>query len=127
MIIFNGFLIIMGLISITWITALIYVYFLDLLESSSYSNYRKTKQERKRREYEEEQKLKKLKYEEELKIKRKEYKKEQERIREQKAFLNRTTYKNPEVYQTVEEINSTKNDCPNCGRSDGRHDPKCYI
>jgi amino acid permease len=59
----------------------------------------------------------------ERKAKRKEYENEQRRLTKRQ----RSTYKNPNVYQETEDINSTKNDCPNCGRSDGRHDPKCYI
>ena len=55
--------------------------------------------------------------------KRKEYEKEQRRLTKHQ----RSTFKNPDVYQETEDINSTKNDCPNCGRSDGRHDPKCYV
>jgi len=39
----------------------------------------------------------------------------------------RIIYDNSNAYQDVEDINSTKNNCPNCGRSDGRHDPKCYV
>ena len=93
------------------------------LEEGGFQEYRENKKSRKRKEIEIERERKRKEIEIELKRKRKEYEKEQTRLTKRQ----RSTYKNPNVYQETEDINSTKNDCPNCGRSDGRHDPKCYI
>ena len=93
------------------------------LEEGGFQEYRENKKERKRKEIEIERERKRKEIEIERKAKRKEYEKEQRRLTKRQ----RSTYKNPNVYQETEDINSTKNDCPNCGRSDGRHDPKCYI
>ena len=58
-----------------------------------------------------------------------EYKEEQERILYEKREKERLEKlrNSQEYHQSIRELNSTKNDCPNCGRSDGRHDPKCYV
>ena len=93
------------------------------LEEGGFQEYRENKKERKRKEIEIELERKRKEIEIERKAKRKEYEKEQRRLTKHQ----RSTFKNPDVYQETEDINSTKNDCPNCGRSDGRHDPKCYI
>jgi len=60
---------------------------------------------------------------------KREYEEEQERILYEKREKERLEkLKNSHEYQiSIRELNSTKNDCPNCGRSDGRHDPKCYV
>ena len=100
-----------GLWLIVIIIIVAYISIIIFLEEGGFHRYWETKKERKRKEIEIERKRM-----------RKEYEKEQAKlIKRQKS-----TYKNPDVYQDVEEINSTKNDCPNCGRSNGRHDPKCY-
>ena len=93
------------------------------LEEGGFQEYRENKKERKRKEIEIERERKRKEIEIERKAKRKDYEKEQRRLTKHQ----RSTFKNPDVYQETEDINSTKNDCPNCGRSDGRHDPKCYI
>ena len=109
------------LISITIIVA--YTYVAIFLAEGGYQEYRETRQARKIKKNEKERELKRREYEIEQVRKRKEYEKEQRRLtKHQRSIL-----KNPNVYQETEDINSTKNDCPNCGRSDGRHDPKCYI
>ena len=60
---------------------------------------------------------------------KREYEEEQERILYEKREKERLEkLKNSHEYQiSIRELNSTKNDCPNCGSSDGRHDPKCYV
>ena len=100
-----------------------YISIVLFLEDGGYQEYRKIKQARKREKNQKERERKRKEYEIERERKRKEYEKEQRRLTKHQ----RSTYKNPNVYQETEDINSTKNDCPNCGRSDGRHDPKCYI
>ena len=109
------------LISITIIVA--YIYIAIFLAEGGYQDYQKNKQARKIKKNEKERDRKRREYEIEQERKRKEYEKEQRRLTKHQ----RSIFKNPNVYQEVEEINSTKNDCPNCGRSDGRHDPKCYV
>ena len=123
--------VIVGTFNLTWwvfwlILIIIIVAFTSIaifLDEGGYQEYLETKQERKRKKNEKEREHKKGEYEIEQKRKREEYEKEQRRL----TNHQRSTFKNPNVYQEVEEINSTKNDCPNCGRSDGRHAPKCYV
>ena len=111
-----------GLWLIVIIIIVAYISIIIFLEEGGFHRYWETKKERKRKEIEIERERKRKEIEIERKRMRKEYEKEQAKlIKRQKS-----TYKNPDVYQDVEEINSTKNDCPNCGRSNGRHDPKCY-
>jgi len=93
------------------------------LDEGGLQEYRENKKERRRKEIEIEREAKKKEFEIEQKRMRKEYEEEQAILAERQ----KSTYKNPNVYQKTEDLNSTKNDCPNCGRSDGRHDPKCYV
>ena len=93
------------------------------LAEGGYQEYQKNKQARKIKKNEKERERKRREYEIEQERKRKEYEKEQRRLTKHQ----RSTFKNPDVYQETEDLNSTKNDCPNCGRSDGRHAPKCYV
>ena len=100
-----------GLWLIVIIIIVAYISIAIFLEEGGLHRYWETKKERKRKVIE---------------IKRKRMRKEYEKEQAKLIKRQKSTYKNPDVYQDVEEINSTKNDCPNCGRSNGRHDPKCY-
>lgn len=56
---------------------------------------------------------------------RKERERKLEDIEREKWLKGPRIFKVNQKFQ--ENINSTKNACPNCGRLDGKHDPKCYI
>ena len=111
----------------TWLILIIiivaYISIVLFFADGGYQDYRKIKQARKREKNQIERERKRKEYEIERERRRKEYEKEQRRLTKHQ----RSAFKNPDVYKETEELNSTKNDCPNCGRSDGRHDPKCYV
>tara|TARA_B100000003_G_scaffold188699_1_gene185262 strand:+ start:75 stop:509 length:435 start_codon:yes stop_codon:yes gene_type:complete len=96
------------------------------LEEGGFQEYRENKKERKRKENEKERELKRKEAEQRRLDTLKESNRRISEIQDLGHKI-RIIYDNSNAYQDVEDINSTKNDCPNCGRSDGRHDPKCYI
>src|SRR6056300_472416 len=71
----------------------------NFLEEGGFQEYRENKKERKRKEIEIERERKRKEIEIERKAKRKEYEKEQRRLTKHQ----RSTYKNPNVYQETED------------------------